>query len=357
VAEVVQATDGSIGYLDLATAHQYGFAIKPNPNALSEPNKDQWYYWVPLQTINPNLVGKGGSEGVGTSYVEPSRSPKLNLSTSSEPGANCEMADYRGYPTTGADPTLGEWSQAIATGSLDQVTYPACGLTYDFAWDDDATAYGGSEAEEKQARTVKDYLTAVTSTAGQTEILSENYGSLSPALQQIARNGVAAIGWCKAGGCGGEEPGGSPGGGGTQPGGGGGGVGGNTIVPPPIITPSNVFTVASSKVKGKEIVLALVLPGAGKLQIKATAGGITVSSVSASVAGGQGAVSLPISRAAQTKLAKTKNGRLKVTITITFTPTGGAAATQTKTLTLTKASKRKGKAKGKKGKHTGHTKR
>jgi hypothetical protein len=132
-------------------------------------------------------------------------------------------------------------------------------------------------------------------------------------------------------------------------------------VPPPIGAPSNVFTIAGSKVKGKAIVLSLVLPGAGKLQVRATAGSLTVSSVSASVAGGQGSVSLPISRAAQTKLAKIKGGKLHVTITITFTPTGGAAATQTKAMIVTKAilstGKGKGKAKGKKGKHTGHTKK
>ena len=74
------------------------------------------------------------------------------------------------------------------------------------------------------------------------------------------------------------------------------------------------------------------------MQIKATGGGVTVSNVTASVSGGQGTVTLPISSAALKKLAKAKSKKLSVTITVTFTPTGGTAATQTKTLTITQAS-------------------
>ena len=64
--------------------------------------------------------------------------------------------------------------------------------------------------------------------------------------------------------------------------------------------------------KGKNIVLSLVLPGAGQVQIKATGGGVTVSSVSASVGGGQGTVTLPISSAALKKIAKSKGKKLSV---------------------------------------------
>lgn len=351
VAKAVKATDGSIGYVDLATARKEAFALEPNPNAETEPSRDQSYYWVPLQTINPNEVQEG-KEGVGVNYVEPSLNPKLNLaSETKEPGANCEGADYRGAPP-GADPTLGDWFEAYATGSLNDVTYPACGITYDLAWDDDATVYGDSEAEEGKARTVKDYLTAVTSIEGQENILAANYGDLSPTLQAIARKGVAAIGWDKEG---------KPTGGG---GGGGGGseehhtttttVSTSTSAQTSTVQPSNVFTVASAKVKGGDIVISVVLPQAGEIAIKATSGSLTVSSVTSSVAGGQGTVNLPISAAASKKVTKSKSGKLKVTITITYTPTGGTAAEKTVTLTLTKASVAQGK---KKRKHARHKKR
>ncbi|HEY2536296.1 MAG TPA: hypothetical protein VGI24_04855, partial [Solirubrobacteraceae bacterium] len=120
-----------------------------------------------------------------------------------------------------------------------------------------------------------------------------------------------------------------------------------TVVTPP----SNVFSVAGTKIKGKSIVLSLVLPGAGRVQIKAVGGGVTVSNVTASVGGGQGTVTLPISSAAQKKLAKVKGHKLSVKITVTFTPTGGTAASKTKTITITQAAitpkkKKKGKKKG-----------
>ena len=43
-----------------------------------------------------------------------------------------------------------------------------CGLTYDFAWDDDAQVYGEAGEEQAKARTVKDYLEAVESDQGHT---------------------------------------------------------------------------------------------------------------------------------------------------------------------------------------------
>ena len=336
VAKAVEATDGSIGYLDLATAHQKNFTITSESKNGGKPD---YTYWVPLQTVNPKEVEEGKS-GVGGNFVEPSQNPLLNLSTEGEgAGANCTNADYRGYPTGGGDPTLGDWSQSIGTGSLDTKTFPACGLTYDFAWDDDATVYGVSEAEEKKARTVKDYLTALTTVEGQTEILAVNYGKLPSNVQAIARKGVEAIGWHKSEGTGsGKEEVKKPEPKAEEKSGGG------TVITPP----SNLFSIAGAKVKGKTIVLSLVLPGAGKVQIKAIGGGVTVASQTASVSGGKGSVTLSISKSAVSKLAKIKGHKFRVKITITFTPTGGSGASKTKTLTLTQAAvtpKKKGKKK------------
>jgi hypothetical protein len=338
VASAVAATDGSIGYSDLATAREKGFTITKKVHDHT--------YWVPLQTINPE---KPEGERVGTNYVEPTATTLSNIENGGPNGSNCTNADYRGIPTEPAsDPTLGNWSKAIATGSKDTTTYPNCALTYDFAWDDDAPVYGNTPEEESKARTVKDYFTFVESEGGQESLTAADYGALSPEIIAIARKGVEAIGWNKAAGA-------------------GGGGGGGTVTPPPskapvtttpgvtpTTPPSNSFSIASGKVKGKSIVLSLVLPDAGKVQIKATGGGVTVSNVTASLSGGQGTVTLPISSAALKKLAKSKSKKISVTITVTFTPTGGTAATQKKTLTITQASiAGKQKKKSKKGKKKG----
>jgi ABC-type phosphate transport system substrate-binding protein len=335
VAKAVAATNGSIGYLDLATARKEGYDI-------SKKAADH-LYWIPQQTINP---AKGNE--VGSNYVEPTASPTSNLNGSGAPqGANCTNADYRGIPTSPAsDETLGDWSSAIATGSEDAVTYPVCALTYDFAFDDDAPVYGNTPTEEAKARTAKDYLTAVESNAGQLGLASADYGTLKASIINIGQTGVAAIDWNKSAGAGGggkEEvvtPPASTGGASSAT------ATTSTVLPPP----SNAFSVAGAKVKGKSVVLSLVLPGAGRVQIKAIGGGVTVANVTASVGGGQGTVTLPISRAAQKKIAKAKGKKLSVKITITFTPTGGTAASKTKTITITQSAiaikKKKGKKKG-----------
>jgi ABC-type phosphate transport system substrate-binding protein len=320
VASAVTATDGSIGYLDLATARQKGFDVKAE-------NADHTY-WVPLQPVNPSRT----PATIGSGYAEPTINPKAHLNGNTEfgLGANCTGADYRGIPTTPAsDPTLGDWSNAIATGSLDQSTYPACALTYDMAFDDDAPVYGNTQVEQERARTLKDYLTSVVSSLGQAGLLGFDYGALPTSVTQVAQAGVGAIDWNKSAGSGGGEIVVTPpppannnsggGGGGSQP-------------------PSNAFSVAGMKVKGKGIVLSLTLPGSGSVQITAVGGGVKVASVTSSVNGGNGTVTLPISSAALRKVAAAKSKRLAVKITITFTPSGGTAATQVKTITITQAS-------------------
>jgi hypothetical protein len=359
LANAVKATNGSIGYLDLATARKEGFDVTPNAKKPGEAefeqeeefpvtsgkfiikNEDDRTYWIPLQTISPE---KG--DEVGANYAEPTTEPTahFNIVHPAPNGANCGGADYRGIPTTPeSDPTLGDWSTAIATGGKTATAYPVCALTYDLAFDDDATVYGNTSTEEAKARTVKDYLTAIVSNGG--GLKAFDYGILPPEIVRDAQTGVAAIGWNKTAGAGGgtkEEPVKAPPTTTTT-------TTTTPTIPPAVTIPSNAFSIASGKVKGKDIVLSLVLPDAGTLQIKATGGGVTVSNVTASVSGGQGTAILPISGAALKKLAKSKTKKLSVTITVTFTPTGGTAATQKKTLTITQASVA-GKPKKKKGK-------
>jgi ABC-type phosphate transport system substrate-binding protein len=325
LAAAVNATDGSIAYVDLATARKKGFTITPTVSGTPDHT-----YWIPLQTVNPS---EPEDKRVGTNFVEPTLNPLSNLSTETEkPGANCTKADYRGYPEVSAgdpDPTLGDWSGAIATGSKDTVTYPACALTYDFAFDDDAPVYGNTLAEQEKAITVKNYLEAIVSATGQIGVLTADYGALPNGIVQIAQKGVEAIGWDKEAGAVGKKEEVKKEEGKKEE---------KTVITTPIVTvPSNAFSLASAKVKGKTIVLSLVLPDAGRVQIKATGGGVTVANETASVSGGKGNVTLTISKAAIAKLGKAKGHKLRVKITITFTPTGGTAASQTKTLTITKA--------------------
>jgi ABC-type phosphate transport system substrate-binding protein len=340
VASAVEATDGSIGYLDLATAREKGYDISAA--------KDDKTYWIPVQTINPD---KAPVEE-GSNWVEPTSTATAHLNggigAGSTRGANCLKADYRNIPTTPvSDATLGDWSNAIATGSKDSTTYPICAMTYDFAFDDDAPVFGKSLAEQQMAMTVKNYLEAVVSPFGQDNLEAYDYGTLPETIQTIAQNGVSAIDWEKSSG-------------GTE-----GGKEEVKLNPPVAKTtttttttqtvtppPSNTFSIASAKVKGKDIVLSLQLPDPGKIQVKASGGGVTVSNVSASVSGGSGTVTLAISKSALAKLAKAKGHKLSVKITVTFTPTGGTAATQTKTLTVTQAAvtPKKKASKGKKKK-------
>jgi hypothetical protein len=366
LSNAVIATSGSIGYLDLATAREKGYYMVPNAKKPGEAgfeeevieggkkvikNEDHRTYWIPLEPVRPPASeSETGTLDAGV-FVEPTVEAKSHFNGADETkGANCAGADYRGIPTTPAsDLTLGDWSNAIATGATAEAfskapttAYPVCALTYDLAFDDDATVYGNTPAEEAKARTVKDYLTSVVSTAGQFDLPQFDYAALPTTIVESAENGVAAIGWNKAAGAstGSKEEVKTP-------------VATTPITAPAVITPvvpSNAFSITSAKVKGKDIVLSLVLPDAGKVQVKAIGGGVTVSSLTASVSGGKGTVTLAISKAALSKLAKVKGHKLSVKITVTFTPTGGTAASQTKTLTVTQAAvtPKKKASKGKK---------
>ena len=99
----------------------------------------------------------------------------------------------------------------LAVTSAETGPYGGCTLTYALAWDDYALPYRlipgyDPVAEEKKARTVKDYLTAITS-IGQTSLTQQDYAPLPVSVRAIAQAGVAerplhrglrlrAIRWC-----------------------------------------------------------------------------------------------------------------------------------------------------------------
>ena len=325
LADGVNATDGSIGYSDLAEARGKGFTIAPDP-AIQD-----YTFWLPLQN-NPG--------GTSTGYAEPTSDPGAHKLGGSARGANCQNVAVQNVPTPAnspnGDPTLGDWSKVFAAGGP---VYGACVLTYILAWDDNAAVYGNTPAEEAKARTVKDFLaTMVGPIAQQFRNPDVDYSPLPNPQQQplgaYAQNGVNAIGWNKtatAGGGGTPAPAPAP---------------APTPTPnpaprviPPVIKPSNLFTVGTPKVNAKRTRVAFPLrfPGAGKLVARATFKSgtrtIRVATVNANIAGaGSARVTVKLSSAARKALKKRK--RISLRVSFTFTPSGGDPRTITKTVSV-----------------------
>ncbi|HEU4701388.1 MAG TPA: hypothetical protein VFS37_02820, partial [Conexibacter sp.] len=314
LADAVNATDGSIGYSDVATARSKGFDVTPSAST------QDYTFWSPLQN-NPET-------GAPTGYAEPTLDPTAHSGAIGAKGSNCSNVNVANVPTAASspngDPTLGDWSQVYAAGGP---VYGACVLTYVLAWDDSAIVYGNTAGEEAEARTVKDYLGVILSGFGQ-QFAGADYSalpnSIGTPLLDVAQTGTAAIGWNKTAGGGGGGGGGTGGGGGAG-GGGGGGGGGTTRTPP-----SNQFSLPSASTSARQLRFTVQLPGAGALKVNATAKAgrrtIRVASASANAAaGGKVSVKLSLSAAAKRALANASGRKLTITVKFTYTPTGGTA--------------------------------
>jgi ABC-type phosphate transport system substrate-binding protein len=363
IARSVEATNGSIGYTDIANARQVTLAGVSKPQQdfeltkTASPAVRDYTFWLPLQN-NPD---QGGG-----SFVEPTTDPTNHLNSGSgavgSAGSNCKnLPALRNVPTAASspngDPTLGDWSNAIATGGAG---YPICVLTYGLIWDDNASVYGNSSVEEGYARTVKDYVNFVASPFGQS-LVGTDFSSTPTSLQSILQNGVNAIDWNKSAGGGGGGGGGNNGGG-NNGGGGGGGGGGTTTTPAPgpapaPAAPSNAFTLAGAKAVGRNIVLSVKLPGAGKVAVVSgftyKKKKVSFATVSQSVTGGTGSITLkPSSKALAALKALSSKSTVTVNLEVTFTPTGGAPASKTAKLkvkgTKKAATKKKASKKSKK---------
>lgn len=329
------AETGGIGYVDLATARTGAGGTFLWADAATDKT-----FWLPLQR------GTAADPKAGTTYDDPQANAngyKLSVSNAAggPRGASCNVVTPRNIPATPADPTLGNWATVDATAT--GLGYAACTLTYQIAFDDNAVVYCNSASEERKARTLKDYLTLITDTAGQNTLPGTDYAALPADVATIARNGVAAIGWKKNGSSGrpcqpvqnpgDQDPGdqdptptptpipGTP-----------------TPVPPPPAAISNAFTITSARVSGTTIKLSLQLPGAGNVLVTSSAKpkkGAAVKLANKTVAvtkAGTQAVSLSLSAKAKTALRKSKS--LKFSLKITYTPTGGTAKTLAKTVTV-----------------------
>lgn len=167
LAGLVASADGSLGYVDLATARAKGF----------EAGDDT--FWLPVD----DAAGQP---------VEPTADPQGYVQGTAARGANCDAAQFSGAPA-GADPTLGDWS--AVTGVETPTGYPLCLLTYALAWDDAARVYGAGAAEEAKARTVKDYLGFVVGADGQSILAAHDYAPLPAGLAAVARDAVTRIDW------------------------------------------------------------------------------------------------------------------------------------------------------------------
>lgn len=317
LATLVSNSPGAIGYAALPDARGKGFDFQGSTTT-------DFTYWLQVSSVTNPTPKEATSDVNGWKSSAATGGP-------GQKGANCNGFQPSNLPG-GDDPTLGDWTAVDPTGGTG---YPICTFTYDLAFDDNAPVWGTSDAEQAKARSVKDYLTYVVGGVGQSKLGNNvsDYSPLSGSLANIAQKGVAAIGWNKAQG-GGTQTDTTPIPPVTTP--------TTTVVTPPTVTTpivpavSNKFTIASSKVKGSVVTVKLTLPGAGKLAVKATTKiknkTITFSTVSSTVKGGAGTVTLKASKAAISALKKVSSA--KVTFKVTFTPNGGAAASQSKSVTV-----------------------
>lgn len=319
----LQATDGSIGYSDLATARAAGTVVDTTKTeAPTTP------YWTQLQ--NGSVAPGSPAEGEAKGYTEPTFS-KEGFQKGGPAGSNCLSATFTGLPKT----TLEDWSKASGVNSPEG--FGACTLTYVLLFDDNAAAWGSSSSEEAKARTVKDYWQNVLTPFIQGQLFGRDYAALPESIRQIAQAGVDEIGWEKSGEVEKEKEGPKTGGG---AGGGGSSSGGGSAVTPP----SSQFSLTRKSISSKSggATLSVKLPGAGKLDVlgsaKAGKKKITVGHVVLNAAkGGTYSVTLKPSAAAKTVLKK--KGKLNVTLKLTFSPSGGTASSSTSKLTLKLAKK------------------
>lgn len=313
LVEKLIATDGSIGYADIATARNANPTLAINAAGGAAPTTP---YWTQVQNGKDKFTEPTADEANGFKTTA--------ASTPGQKGANCLTTAFANAPST----SFGDWSKVSGVNA--ENGYGICTLTYALVFDDNAAVWGNTPTEEAKARSVKDYEESIVSEGGQSRLFEADYAPVPPALIAISRSGVAGIGWNKAG----SGSGGGGGGGGTT---GGGTTGGSTDKG---TTPvSNLFTLTRKTVSSKtgSATLSVKLPGAGKLDVLGTAKvgkkKVTVGHVVVNAAkGGTFNVTLKPSGAAKTALKE--NGKLNVSLKLTFSPSGGTAKTSTSSLTL-----------------------
>lgn len=310
IAKLV-ATDGSIGYSDLATARNNNPTLAVDP---TKPNAPTTPYWTQVQNGAGNFTEPTADEADGYKTVGATK------------GSNCLGAEFKNAPLTSFD------SWADTSGVNSQQGWGICTLTYALVFDDNAAVWGNTPEEEAKARTVKDYEESILTSTAQGLLFGADYAPVPEPFLALSRAAVAEIGWNKS-------------------------AGGTVTPPPPPPKPtptpgkpapiviSNQFSLLRKTVSSAKgsATISVKLPGAGKLDVLGTAksGGkkITVGHV-VLTAGKAGTFSVTLKPSAAAKAILSKDGKLNVSLKITFSPTGGTAKTTNSSVTLKLAKKK-----------------
>jgi hypothetical protein len=338
VALGVLATNGSIGYVDVATARNTKLTGVPAPQQdfqdyqTSSGTRDDTF-WIPVQNCPDQAVG------CTQTYAEPTSDPTNHQATGGgsvgTQGANCtNLPNLKNVPTAASSPqgdaTLGDWSKTVAVGGSG---YPICILTYGLIWDDNSKVYGNSASEQAQARTVLDYVDFIASADGQS-FVNTDFSAPPLSIQNIMRTGtadgtgnggIAAIDWNKTA-CTSNCTTSSTTTSTTTT------TRSTTTGPPP--PPPNQFTISGSHVKNHNVVFTVKVPFHGHLKVAAVIRfhnhNVVFATSNNVVGAGTGTITLRPGSKAKGDIAATLNTkRLTVTVSITFTPTGGHARTKT----------------------------
>lgn len=312
LVEKLIATDGSIGYSDIATARAASPTLAVNAAAGTAPTTP---YWTQVQNGSGN-------------FTEPTADEVSGFKTAGgQRGSNCLTTEFKNTPAT----SFGDWSKT--SGANASTGFGICTLTYALAFDDNASVFGNTPEEEGKARTVKDYEESIVSAEGQAQLFAADYAPVPGSLIGISRTGVAEIGWNKsASGCGSSCP--------KEEEKAKIDTKGSTTVTPP----SNQFTLLRKTISSKTggATLSVKLPGAGKLDVLGTAKAgkkkITVGHIVLN-AGKGGTFNVTLKPSAAAKKVLAKKGKLNVTLKLTFSPAGGSAMSSTSAVTLKLATK------------------
>lgn len=317
------ATDGSIGYADIATARNASSTLAVNAALTTAPTTP---YWTQVQ--NGSVAVGSPEEASGQGFTEPTFDEVNGFKTTAtttpgQKGANCLTPGiFQNTPAT----SFGDWSKTSGVNA--PAGYGICTLTYALVFDDNAPVFGNTPEQEAKARTLKDYEESIVDATGQSQLFAADYAPVPAALIPISRQAVSEIGWNKAGSAGG-------GGGGTT-GGGGGTTGGGSTGKAPV---NNKFSVPRTTISSKKgtATFSVKLPGAGKLDVLATARNkgkkVNVGHV-VLTAGKAGTYSVTLKPSGAAKSLLEEKGSLRVALKFTFTPTGGTANTSNSSVKL-----------------------
>lgn len=302
------ATDGSIGYADLATARNSTPTLAVDPTQSTAPTTP---YWTQVENSSGDWREPTADETNG--YKTAAGSPTK--------GSNCLNATFTGIPAS----SFGNWENASGVNSPSG--WGICTLTYALVFDDNAAVWGNTVEEESKARTVKDYQEGLLTDAAQGQLFGADYAPLPASFLTLSRNAVAQIGWNKSSTKEEEKavPQPTPTNKGTTP-----------VLP---VAVSNAFTVLRKTISSSKgtASIQVKLPGAGKLDLlaKAKAGKAQVKVGHLVLnAGAAGTYTLTLKPSAAAKAVLKDKGKLATSLAFTFSPNGGAPKTSNSSVTL-----------------------